>query len=114
MAIYEMTRMDLGATWFSMQQTWLGTEAPSDDEDSDYYEFVGDLVLWCFYGGNAVSEPPAQVMVARNLDDAMQILGRAGTRVDMCGCCGEEARATTIAIRRRPATGENFDFRRPH
>ena len=40
----------------------------------------------------------------------MAMLAEAGPGLDMCELCGGEARATTVAVRRRLHTGNNFDL----
>jgi hypothetical protein len=55
-------------------------------------------------------EPPAYFPIAKNLNDLIQLLGRAGTGIDVRELCGGETRTTTITIRRRLTTGENFDL----
>ena len=54
--------------------------------------------------------PPHDTMIAGNLDQFITLLAEAGPGLDMCELCGGEARATTVAVRRRLKTGKNFDL----
>ena len=49
-------------------------------------------------------------MIAGNLEQLTTLLAEAGPGLDMCELCGGEARATTVAVRRRLKTGKNFDL----
>ena len=49
-------------------------------------------------------------MIAGNLEQLTALLAEAGPGLDMCELCGGEARATTVAVRRRLKTGKNFDL----
>ena len=49
-------------------------------------------------------------MIAGNLEQLTTLLAEAGPGLDMCELCGGEARATTVAVRRRLETGKNFDL----
>ena len=49
-------------------------------------------------------------MIAGNMEQFTTLLTEAGPGLDMCELCGGEARATTVAVRRRLKTGKNFDL----
>ena len=87
--------------------------APHEEDDSTDRideECIQGMLTWWFRGEVSLPQCPPDTMIAGNLEQLMTLLAEAGPGLDMCELCGGEARATTVAVRRRLKTGKNFDL----
>ena len=83
-----------------------------EDERNDRLdeECIQGMLTWWFRGEGSLPQCPPDAMIAGNLEQLITLLTEAGPGLDMCELCGGEARATTVAVRRRLKTGKNFDL----
>ena len=84
----------------------------SDESETSEEEDLGDGFSLFSCWGSPPGEPlPSTVVQADSLEHAISLLASAGKGLlDICEICGGEARTTQLGIRRRLATGRNFDL----
>ena len=111
-------------TWQALEETssitWQTSPSlpppppPTHDEDEDIdridEQCIQGMITWWFRREGSFPQCPPDTMIAGNMEQFTTLLAEAGPGLDMCELCGGEARATTVAVRRRLKTGENFDL----
>ena len=84
-----------------------------DSEDDDPTDQVDASYLAYMFWGSEMERtisPPPSVCTSPSIEEALVLLAAAGPGVDLAELCGGVARPSTLAIRRRLVTGENFDL----
>ena len=87
--------------------------APHDEPEAaeqQEEQAVSGMLTWWFRGEGSLPQCPPDTMIAGSMSQMMAMLAEAGPGLDMCELCGGEARATTVAVRRRLHTGKNVDL----
>ena len=77
----------------------------TEQEDSSYLAYM----LWGSEMDRTISPPPS-VCAPTSFEEAITLLSAVGPGIDLAELCGGVARPSTLAIRRRLTTGQNFDL----
>ena len=101
---------NIEALYADLDPTQEADAISSDSAQSSDDDHITGFQHFGLTNASGLAEPPSSVMIAASLDEVAQILAYAGPGVDVAELCGGEARATTVAIRRRLVGGRNFDL----
>ena len=63
-----------------------------------------------FTFGNGYTPQTSKPTIYNSFEEMLIYLNKAGEGIDICELCGGEARPSTLAIRRKLNTGQNFDL----